>query len=135
MVASELRIGNVINTNYCMGIIENISGENNTVQVKDINGDKSAFDMLSRCTGVKLTSDILSKMGLVKQRVKDYNDESGVWWCGPNMKLRFLFEYDERPGIYTYGPMGITVSTVHKIQNLYFEITAEEIVVNRYVFK
>lgn len=131
MKSNELRIGNII------------KAENKIVEVNYLtpvsigygNGNFAPHDsIMAFFEPILITRDILLKMGFQKRVTIDFCE---CYFIGENpitkdWLIHFKWLKDELFPFYNNGYF--TVKSVHQIQNLYFAITNEELVLNKNQF-
>lgn len=105
--ASELRKGNLINTEY--GILPVHAIVFNSVQVK---GKDGRILWANKIEGVKLSEELLLKFGFITYTKEYYVRDKFI--LNPKFKLRDVC-------------FDITFKYAHKLQNCFYELTGKEL--------
>jgi hypothetical protein len=118
MKASELRIGNYYNQNGAIG------------QVTPNTIEEAWTSERSWIKPIPLTEEWLLRFGF--KLVSSYNKEKMVFLLQFGLsKDNFTFESNYGELIYfRYNGNYISVKNVHNLQNLYFALTGEELIIN-----
>lgn len=112
MKSTELRIGIwILDPTKKPVIVKNIQSDSFNLVI-DGEGVAGSY-LLEKYNGIPLTSDILEKAG--------FRSCTCGGWQDDNLHLR--------PG-FIYSSANLEVKTVHQLQNLYFILTGEELVIN-----
>lgn len=122
MKHTDVRVGNIINffDDESWFKIKNIDSDGLGFEVK--NSEEDTWIECTRFYGVKLTVEVLVKLGFNK--VEDhycYPINNDNWNC---------FALDIGYGGYPYlivGDNEFTIKYLHQLQNLYFSLTGEEL--------
>lgn len=118
ITANELRIGDyVFELEYLKVKSISETGVNG-----DANGVNYPFDMLS---GIPITPEILEKCGFEYWTLDhDCTDPKDAYWV--HKKLKFSINNLS----WKVQKLNVSVKYLHQLQNLYFSLTGEELIIN-----
>ena len=116
--ANELRIGNLVYYGESIRVITQIgvSPQRNFVGVDNM---ITTFDVISP---IPLTPEILEKAGFVKELILGRKDK--YWY-----RLGELSYNESHEAFWFHGILKYQPKSLHQLQNLYFALTGEELIV------
>jgi len=120
MKLNELRVGNLINYDERYCTVEIINRELEEVYI--LGGDFYYSTSIKNIDGIPLTEDWLLKLGLKKNEGWDnmvYFNKNDIHIYKCNNSDKEWFEYE----------CELLISSVHQLQNLYFALTNEELII------
>jgi len=141
MQASELRIGNFIQTDKSIAMhaitisrlgdikIRLISGDKDPVVYVAMFGNFRIAVQLSECQPITLTDEWLGRFGFGKVDLhfhKKYQDDQVFCISGGKNNIWQFFVESEAP--YSENSIDIEIKYVHQLQNLYFALTNSELI-------
>lgn len=119
--ANELRIGNYLNGKQGHVIITEIR-ENNIVKIHD---NTSSFYVGDCLKPIPLTEEWLLKFGFERTDQEDNSNDDWIWLFYQKDKI-YIDGSDLT--IETASGIVIKIEYVHQLQNLYFALTGEELI-------
>lgn len=123
MKANELRIGNLIYDPIEIG--------GNVTTIKRIETDEDEYSgYLDHCNPIPLTEEWLVKFGFKKldSDIIVYGKTFGVF-DGEDYSDGFILSKYKDGNFYTSAGRKLIVKYVHQLQNLYFALTGEELII------
>lgn len=139
MDVKELRIGNLVKDDECIIVaVEALSGDNALVNgygENEVLFSKKGYPNVlfeSEIHPIELTEELLLKCGFkeVKNKINIFVNGRLKYWIGNNGGLAYLKneDSDESYFIPNHG-----IKYIHQLQNLYFNLTGEELDVSRII--
>ena len=133
MEAKELRIGNFINNGeFGIGTISSIDFDNVELEVTS-NEEFTETALLAESTGIQLTEEWLIKFGFIKDeyQAEECGEGVGDLYILNNFmickKENSFYNYIEIDGDKFYSFCSTELTSVHKLQNLFYAITTTEL--------
>jgi len=128
MKASELRVGNYVQTNY-EGILQVVNV--NSAGLEYIDAHKPNFSAIGRfelssVSGIPLTEEILLKCGFVEKKKWFYKEKFLLGYMTTDENLQAEWKFGGVEGTWNL----LNLKYLHQLQNLYFALTGEELEIN-----
>ncbi len=118
MDIKELRIGNVIRKDNSEYIVSTIRNGQWGLDCTDLNTNEQMCVTAEFCSGIILSEMWIARLGF--EGLKDYWQIAGTLFIVKGSQL-----YDKY-----FNPVGIKLIYVHQLQNLYFALTGEELILD-----
>jgi len=126
MKASELRIGNYVNRNYDLGNYEDADYRLQCVDLEAFEHIAHSADYIKNFHPIPLTEDVLARCGFVK--TKDV-----CFWEHRKSGMIIFVEKTEKGILFFLDYLRCHSENyyLHQLQNLYFALTGEELIINQ----
>jgi len=130
MKSSELRTGNLIDYNGIHCTVEIINGEVDEVYIL---GDSFYYGVnIKEIEGIPITKERLLVFGFVQDKIdKSFELNSFSIFLDKRIKDNIYLKSIDGFGNFTWNvASGLKVQYIHQLQNLYFALTNEELILN-----
>jgi len=130
MKLNELRIGNLINYNGIDCTVEIVNRELEEVYI--LGGDFYYSTSIENINGIQLTKEWLFNFGFKQDKIdKSFELNSFSIFLDKRIKDNIYLKSIDGFGNFTWNvASGLKVQYIHQLQNLYFALTNEELILN-----